>query len=51
MLITVSAFDWRAEAKRASMLLDQHDRAVDGEDDMLLYAASEPCNGQPEQPS
>ena len=36
MLITVSAFDWRAEAKRASMLLDQHDRAVDGEDDRLL---------------
>lgn len=48
MLITVSAFDWRAEAKRASMLLDQHDRAVDGEDDMLFNGARELYNGQPE---
>ena len=31
MLITVSIFDWRAEAKLARMLLDQHERAVDGD--------------------
>ena len=32
MLITVSIFDWRAEAKRAMTLLGQHERAVDGEE-------------------
>lgn len=36
MLITVSIFDWRAEAKRAMLLLDQHERAVDGEEDHEL---------------
>lgn len=30
MLITVSIFDWRAEAKLATLLLDQRERAVDG---------------------
>ena len=36
MLITVSIFDWRAEAKQAMMLLDQHERAVDGNEDHEL---------------
>ena len=36
MLVTVSIFDWKAEAKRAMLLLDQHERAVDGEEDHLL---------------
>lgn len=36
MLITVGAFDWRAEAKSAIVLLDQHKRAVDGEDEHEL---------------
>ena len=39
MLITVSAFDWRAEAKRALLLLEQHDRAVDGQGEPLLDGA------------
>ena len=36
MLTTVSIFDWRAEAKRAMMLLDQHERAVDGSEEHEL---------------
>jgi len=52
MLITVSAFDWRAEAKSAMVLLDQHERAVDGEDEheLLQDGVIEPQNGQPELP-
>lgn len=45
MLITVSIFNWRAEAKRAMMLLDQHERAVDGEegyDEFLHDEVAEP---------
>ena len=44
MLITVSIFDWRAEAKRAMVLLGQHERAVDGEEchELLHDEVAEP---------
>ena len=47
MLITVSAFDWQAEAKRALLLLEQHDRAVEGEGEALLDGAVVPQEERP----